>query len=88
MKWLMDHIDLLTLFLALAPSVVNVLTKHYSEHKGFMKVLLFLSEMLSILTSSGVAEKLKLPFKSVLPEVFTNDPTPLDKKSSPPNGRP
>lgn len=56
---------------AVLVSILNAATRHWSQHQGVARVLLFISEVLSILVSANVtngrAGKLKLPLSSVPP---------------------
>jgi hypothetical protein len=72
MEWISNHIGVLVAVSLVAISVINAITEHFSEHKGLVKVLLFVSEVLSILVSAsaknGKLGMLKLPLQSVPPE--------------------
>ena len=69
MEWIINHWQWLVLGAGIAVSVINAATKHFSEHKGFVKVALFFVELVSILTSYGEINgrlgKFKAPMQSV-----------------------
>ena len=69
MDWLIKHWDFLIGLCVIWASILNTCTKHFSEYKGAVKVLAFMSEMLSLVTSLGRINgrfgKLKLPGQSV-----------------------
>jgi hypothetical protein len=53
----------------IVPSLINSVTKHYSQYKGLAKVLTFVSELFSFVVSREVDSHsgLKLPFTSKRP---------------------
>lgn len=65
MNWLSENWEILVLAATVASSILNAATRHWSEHKGVVKVMLFLSEILSLVTSKGSARAVKLPLTSV-----------------------
>lgn len=69
MEWIVSNWEWIALAAGLAISVLNAVTRHFSEHKGVAKVALFLVELLSILTSAGQVNgrlgKFKPPMRSV-----------------------
>lgn len=78
MAWILAHWLEITVAIAIAISVLNAATKHWSEHTGFVRVALFISEVLSILTSRGstLVGPIKPPLISVPPK--TIDPGKVD----------
>jgi len=67
-NWLTENWELITFIALILINVVNALTKHFGEHAGVKKVLLFITEMLSLIASSGKTttngSKLKAPLTS------------------------
>ena len=63
----MDNLQLIGLAGYLLVNVFNALTPHWSKAKGIVKVLTFVTEALSFVTSKGVlndtAGKLKMPLQ-------------------------
>ena len=73
-EWVNEYWWLVALCVAAAVSVLNLITKHYSQERpGLKRALLFVTELLSVLVSAGArvgegpAGKLKLPLQSVPP---------------------
>lgn len=73
--WISDNWWLLSIALAALVSILNAASRHWSEHAGLKRALLFVAEVLSILTSAGAstgagpgaAARLKWPLTSVPP---------------------
>ena len=69
MDWIVNNWQWVIVAAGVAISVLNAVTKHFSEHSGVVKIALFLAELLSILTSAGQVNgrlgKLKPPMRSV-----------------------
>ena len=69
LEFVKEHWMTISMVMVVLISILNAATRHFSEHKGLVKVLSFISEMLSILTSRGVAApKIKLPGVSKPPK--------------------
>jgi len=70
--WLTANWEWIAIAMGILIQVLQLASKHWSEHQGFKKALTFLTEMLSIFTSigaiNGKAGKLKLPLQSVRPK--------------------
>lgn len=74
--WLSDPAHLKALawaLLIIAPGVLvsfaNAFARHYSEHKGVVRFVLFVADFLSVLTPRNAPGTLKFPFaKSEPPE--------------------
>lgn len=69
---LRNHWDLVTFCALVLIQLLNAATRHWSNHAGVVKVILFLSEVLSVLRSidvkGGALGRLKLPLTSVGPD--------------------
>jgi hypothetical protein len=61
MEWVSANWGLIAILLYIAINIINAATKHWSEHTGVVKALLFITECLSVLKSAGDGLKLKLP---------------------------
>jgi len=75
MAWITENWQVILIAVGIAVAILNAATKHWSAHTGFVRVALFLTEVLSILTSAGVTNgragklgKLKPPLWSVGPK--------------------
>lgn len=67
LSFLAEHWTVIAAVVAVLISVLNAVTKHFSEHKGLVKWLTFVTEVLSFLTSQHVKGALKLPLTSKSP---------------------
>jgi len=72
-----EYWPLITIVLSVLISAFNGATKHWSNHKGAMKALTFVSEILSFIRSidvpSGLAGRAKMPLTDAKPEGKTHD---------------
>lgn len=70
--WITAHWLAISIAAAAAIAIINAATRHWSEHKGLVRVLLFVSEVLSILTSRGstLIGPVKPPLLSVPPRTI------------------
>lgn len=67
MKYIIEHWDYVLYALVVIINILNAATAHFSTVAGLKKWVLFATEMLSILRSSGVAGVAKLPLVSIPP---------------------
>lgn len=58
-----NHWDLICFAVFILIQILQRTTKHFSEHKGLVKVLLYIIDILSIFPSKEESLKLKLPAK-------------------------
>ena len=69
MNFLSENWGTITIVLLVLIQVINAATKHWQDNKGVVKVLTFISEVFSIVTSKGVVNgsfgKIKAPLTSV-----------------------
>ena len=67
--WTQQHPGTLAAISVGLISLLNAATRHWSNHEGLKRWAIFVTEILSILTSRDVAAKgpFKLPFSSVPP---------------------
>lgn len=77
-SFISEHWAAISLALLVATNVLNAASRHWSEHAGLAKALLFCAEMLSIVRSRGVPAgalgPAKLPLQSVPPSGDANPP--------------
>jgi hypothetical protein len=66
--WLTTHWALVSSIAVVLVAILNAATRHWSGHAGAVKVLLFVVELLSFLTSRDVPGWLKWPFASKSPD--------------------
>ena len=59
--WLTAHWELVCIGIYIAINILNAASRHWSEHTGFVKAVLFVTETLSILSSAGRTPFLKPP---------------------------
>jgi len=55
MNWIAAHWEAIGLVLYLLINIVNAASRHYSSHKGVVRALLFVTEVLSIIRSKDQA---------------------------------
>jgi len=67
-SWLSTNWALVCLVAFILIQVLQKATKHFSEYKRFVKVVLFVVDCLSVLSSRGSGSLLKLPGPSRVPE--------------------
>ena len=69
--WVHSHPGTLIAIGVVLIQLLNAASLHWTEHKGLMRWLTFVTEVLSILTSRGATASgpYKLPFSSVPPPV-------------------
>ena len=69
MDFLSENWGTITIILIVLIQILNAATRHWKDNTGAVKVLTFLSEIFSILTSRGQVNgslgKVKAPFTSV-----------------------
>lgn len=70
-SWVTANWYYVLIAIGVAVNVLNSISKHYSQHVGLKKLVLFLTEILSVLTSAGartdLGGKLKPPIVSIKP---------------------
>ena len=70
LDWLATYWELVLLGVVLVSSVLNVITQHYGEaHPALKRALLFVVDLMSVLTSRGSPGTMKLPLKASPPPV-------------------
>lgn len=67
MQWLADNWAVIAFGAWVAMNGINAFTSHYTTSAGWRKVLLFVAEMLSVLTSIDADDITKLPGQSKPP---------------------
>lgn len=79
MQWIADHAALLALIGLVLTSAANHITAHWTRLAGVGRVLAWVAEALSILTSKGAINgpwgALKLPLQTVRPTCPDDTPT-------------
>jgi len=69
MTWVIENWEFIVGLCAIWISILNTCTRHFSEYDGVVRVLAWLTEMLSLVTSMGRYNgrfgKIKLPGQSV-----------------------
>lgn len=76
--WLTAHWALVSSIAVVLVAIVNRATLHWSNHAGAVKVLLFVAELLSVLTSRDVPGWLKWPLTSKAPGSVSKPPAGLN----------
>jgi hypothetical protein len=72
--WIVSHWEIVSAIAYLVLAVSNSLTSHYSGQTGVLKVLTFITEIVSLFTSKDAPGWLKAPFTSVPPKSESSTP--------------
>lgn len=71
-NWMVDHWEYVCAGAVLLVSLLNVVTRHYSQSSGVARLALLAIDLLSLLTSSAKKPVVKLPL------TLTKEPDPFE----------